>query len=165
MAAKKVAKKPVKKPASKATPAAIIYTAKQKLDILGLDTLCARLTNGESQKAIAVSLGIDQMEVGRWIAADDLRSARTREARAASARHWDEEAVNALVNADEDKPGAIAKARELASHYRWRSKCYAPKEYGDKLDMTAAVTVSLTEDQLKAKAATLMSRLGFGPSK
>jgi hypothetical protein len=44
---------------------------------------------------------------------------------------WDEKAETVLVDAAD--PFELAKARELAQHYRWRAKAVAPREYGDKV--------------------------------
>ena len=154
----KVVKPSVPKPAKPPT-------ARQKLETEGLDSIISRMSGGESQRAIADSLDIDYGDFANWLAEDPQRSARAREARILSARHWDEKAEAVLTGADDDKPGSIAKARELASHYRWRAKCYAPREYGDKLDLTAAVTVQeLSEEQLQAKANALADKLGLSIS-
>lgn len=119
--------KPVNKPAPKS------LTAAERLAAIDVSTFCGRIAAGESQKAIADSIGVAASSMCEWIAADAERSARVREARAMSARHWDEQAERAILNADVQTAGSIAQARELASHYRWRASKYAPKEYGDKV--------------------------------
>lgn len=121
--------KPRAKPGPKSTP------AQDKLNAAGIDAVCAMLRGGLSQVKIAKSIGVDSEKLHRWLAADPQRSARAREARADSARHWDDQAEKVLMDADETVPGSIAKARELASHYRWRAKCYLPREYGDKQEV------------------------------
>lgn len=108
-------------------------TLAETLNNVGLSALCGRIAAGESQKSIADSLGIAANHMCEWIAADPERSARVREARAMSARHWDEQAERAILDADVQTAGSIAQARELASHYRWRASKYAPREYGDKI--------------------------------
>jgi hypothetical protein len=108
-------------------------TSSEVLSKLGIDWLCEQIETGKSQREIADSLKLLNSDISKWLALDEKRSARVREARVISSRHWDEQAEAVLIAADEDKPGAITKARELASHYRWRAKCYAPKEYGDKV--------------------------------
>ena len=99
------------------------------------------LRGGLSQVKIAKSIGVDNERLHSWLAADPQRSARAREARADSARHWDDQAEKVLTEADETVPGSIAKARELASHYRWRAKCYLPREYGDKQEVDHTGTI------------------------
>lgn len=101
------------------------------LDAKGIDWLCDKLSAGESQRAISAELGIGIATLGRWIAADPERSARAREARIVAARAFDEMAEQVLTDA-EDAFG-LAKARELASHYRWKASKANPREYGDKV--------------------------------
>lgn len=140
-------------------------TTAEKLDTIGIDAICERLLGGEYLTGIAAQNGMSVQSITSWIAANPERSARAREARVASAAHWDCQAERVLLLADEMVPGAITKARELASHYRWRASKYAPKDYGDKLDITAEVTVSsLTDDQLLDKAKTLADKLGLSVS-
>lgn len=155
--AKARAKKPAKKALKPCKP-----TAEDVLADIGIDEICRRLASGEGQGEIADSIGVNRGTFSIWLASDDKRSTRAREARTTSARHWDSQAEAVLIGANDDKPGAIAKARELASHYRWRAKCYAPKDYGDKIDVTADVTVrDLSEDQLRDKAKALADKLGL----
>lgn len=105
--------------------------ATEKLDQLGVDAFCDRICAGETQHAIAQSLGVGVATVCRWIAADPERSARVREARIAAARAYDEMAEQGLMNAED--PFQLAKAKELAHHYRWKSAKADPRQYGDKV--------------------------------
>jgi len=120
--------KPAKTPAAHKS-----MTTADTLNSVGVAALCGRIAAGESQREIAESLGVQPSHMCEWIAADQERSARVREARAMSARHWDEQAERAILDADVQTAGSIAQARELASHYRWRASKYAPREYGDKI--------------------------------
>lgn len=124
MTAKKAAKTTAQKP----------LTTAQRLDAIGIEVICSRIAEGESQKSISDSLEIPASALCEWIAAVPERSARAREARVVSARHWDQKAEEALLALDDDaKAGGIARARELASHYRWRASKYAPSDYGEKV--------------------------------
>jgi hypothetical protein len=111
-----------------------------KLDELGIDAICDRILDGESQKSIARSLKIDQRRIAHWLALDEAKSAKMREAQRLSSKHWDEEAERVL-KAIKDNPGSIARARELASHYRWRAKVYNPRDYGDRVDVNGTTKV------------------------
>lgn len=135
-------------------------TAIQKFEQLGLDAICTRLASGESQRSIADSLKADRGDFCVWLS-DDQRSARVREARVLSARHWDDKAEQVLIELeDEAKPGAVTRARELASHYRWRASKYAPRDYGDKLSLDAEINVTQqTPEQRAAKIARLTAKL------
>jgi hypothetical protein len=59
---------------------------------------------------------------------------------------WDEQAEEELVGlGSEATPGDIARARELASHYRWRSKALAPADYGDRQAVEVSGKLSLEQ--------------------
>lgn len=75
----------------------------------------------------------------KWIAHDRDRSARGRGARTYAAVLWDERAIEVLERAANSLE--LAKARELAHHYRWRASKVAPKMYGDKVALGQAEDV------------------------
>jgi len=125
------------------------------LDSFGIAALCERILTGTSQADIASETGVSQGTLVAWIAADPERSARVREARLSAARHFDERAEQVLIAAAD--PFALAKARELASHYRWKASKSNPREYGDKIEIDQKTTITdLTEEQLDAKLARLL---------
>ncbi len=101
------------------------------LDEKGLDWLCDELANGQTQRAICADLGINPATLCYWIASDPKRSARTREARISAARLWEERAGQVIEEAQDQF--ALAKAKELAHHYRWKASKANPKEFGDKV--------------------------------
>jgi len=137
-------------------------TDKDTLDAVGIDVICERIESGEAQAHIANSLKVSKSKLSEWLSADPERSARARESRIMSARHWDDQAEQVLLGADETVNGSIAKARELAQHYRWRASKYAPRDYGDKLQLDADVTVStLTPEERVARIAALSAKLGI----
>lgn len=111
-------------------------TAQQKLNALGIDAVCERIGNGESMTAIAQNVGVAFGSLSAWLAADGERSARARDARQATARHWDEKAEAEIAAAID--PFSLSRAKELAHHYRWRASKIAPREYGDKLALGGA---------------------------
>lgn len=101
------------------------------LDDKGIESVCDDIADGKSLTAIAAASSVSIGTLLNWIEADPERSARAREARALVARQWDEKAEQVL----EAAPDAfgLAKARELASHYRWRASKIGAREYGDKV--------------------------------
>lgn len=128
-------------------------------DALGIDALCEKLIAGDSQTKIAKDIGVSIATLCNWIAGDPERSARAREARIAAARSFDEMAEQVLVDASD--PFGLAKARELASHYRWKASKSNPREYGDKIEIDQRTTITdLTEEQLDAKLARLINAGG-----
>ena len=106
-------------------------TPADRLDALGIDAICERLQSCETMTSIAVSLGMRISRLQDWIAADAGRSVRVREARAATAAQYDDEALS-RIDAAKD-PFELARAREAAQHLRWRASKIAPREYGDKV--------------------------------
>lgn len=102
-------------------------------DFFGLseDDILERIDSGEMLSAIARSVGKSKSMLGRWIAADEGRSARVREARSLAAEAWDAEAEEDIKNARD--PFELARAKERAHHLRWRASKISPKVYGDKV--------------------------------
>lgn len=150
-ASKKVAGKDTVKKVSKTAIALKIdqikkLTYTQKLEAMGIDEICELISSGKSQRQIADELSINPAHFSKWLAADVQRSARAREARVLSAAHWDLQAERVLIDSDETLPGSIAKARELASHYRWRAKSYDKNQYGDKIstELSGSLDIQVT---------------------
>lgn len=124
------------------------------LDSKGIDWVCEQLCDGVPQRHIASNLGIGIATLSRWIAADLERSARVREARIAAARTFDEMAEQEIREASD--PFTLARARELAFHLRWKASKFAPRDFGDKLEIEQRTTITdLTDEQLDAKLARL----------
>lgn len=109
------------------------FEAAARLDAFGLDAVCEALADGRAMTLLADDVGVSFGSLSNWLNADPKRSARARDARASAARMWDDMAT-ARIEAAPDAFG-LAKAKELAHHYRWRASKIAPREYGDKLDV------------------------------
>lgn len=99
------------------------------LDALGIDGLCNRLQAGESITKVAKSLKTPKTTMLKWLAADEDRSARAREARSDAAAMYDEMAEEGIEKAR--TPFQLAKAKELAHHFRWRASKVNPRAYGE----------------------------------
>lgn len=124
-------KRAPKKPEPLAAP--VKMRAKDKLDAKGIDWVCEQILSTRTMTDIARELDINIAGLIVWINADENRSARAQEARTRTALLWDEKAVTTIEEAD--GPIELAKARELAHHYRWRAAKIAPKTYGDKQEV------------------------------
>ena len=130
-AAKKRA--PAKKAPTRKKPGAK-PAAQDKLTRRGIDAICADIADGKSMADIAKAADVSFGSVITWLQADPERSARAREAREKTARMWDEKAEDEIRMAGD--PFELSKAKELSHHYRWRASKIAPKEYGDKTQVT-----------------------------
>lgn len=101
------------------------------------DELINLIDSGKFLIEIAREWRVDNGDLNRWIAADNQRSASARLARKNQAIFWDYQAEQVLKNLPADgTPAQIVRARELASHYRWRAKCFNPGDYGDHVQVT-----------------------------
>lgn len=158
------AKKTKPKTAAKPRKAALVEpkppTSLEKIEAYGMEAICKRLEAGESMRRIAVSLDVPAVALVRW-ADDPNHSAHTREARRVGAAAVADQAETVLTEADET-PIGIARARELAQHYRWKAKMLDPGTYGDKVQVDATVREDkLTDAQLDARLSTLAAKFGF----
>lgn len=97
----------------------------------GVEALEKAIGNGESLTGYGRKLGVDIVTLMQWVNADHGRSSRIREARRLAAVYWDERADEVIEQAGDQL--SLDKAKQLAHHYRWRAKCIAPKEYGDRV--------------------------------
>ena len=96
------------------------------------------------------------------------RSARVIEARRMSARIWDELAEQEIRNAAGEIT-EIARARDLASHYRWRAAAIAPREYGkaglqEAIDPTLGALATIGAAAMREQLAAMVGALGIGQS-
>ena len=119
------------------------------------EKIIERIASGETLTAIAKDLGKSRAALSDWLAAESSRSVRAREARTRAAAAWDDMAEEVIEEAAD--PFELAKAKELAHHYRWRAKAVAPREYGDKLqtELTGAEggPLSITVNYVKPKVS------------
>jgi len=131
--------------------------AANRLEALGIAAICERIIAGVTERSIAADAGVSVATFSEWIAKDNERSARAREARKQSAHQFAEKAEEEIRNAAD--PFELSKAKELAHHWRWRASKANPKEFGDKLAIGGADDLppikTLTDDQLEARIKAL----------
>jgi transposase len=118
--------------------------AKSKIDAIGIDAVVAKMADGKSMTAIAEEAGVSIGTLIAWLEQDPERSARAREARILSARIWDERAEARIEEAAD--AFELARAKELAHHYRWRAAKIAPRDYGEKV--TAELSGSIQVERI-----------------
>lgn len=101
------------------------------LHAYGIDKLCEQIVEGKLQREIAREIGVGIASLVEWIAKDEERSRRVKEARRLAARVYVETAEQDIRDAAD--PFELAKAKELAHHKRWYASKMAPADLGDKL--------------------------------
>lgn len=116
-------------------------TAQAKMNALGDEAFFAQLASGSTYTQIAKDVGVAIGSLITWVAADPDRSARAAEVRREMAKAWDEKAQHGLEAAQD--PFELAKAKELAHHYRWRASKVAPKDYGDRQQVELSGGINL----------------------
>ncbi len=104
--------------------------ARGRLDAYGIDNVCDDITAGKGTLAIAQQLGISVGLLYKWLQADHSREQAVTAARQLAAHVWDEQAEVELKGSQ--SMVAVARARELAAHYRWRARAFLPRVYGDQ---------------------------------
>jgi hypothetical protein len=107
----------------------------KNVENLNIDLICDDILAGETYTQIASKYKVTYGVLHRFISNTD-NSARVILARQQSADVYDDKAEQSLKDAKSTLT-EITRARELASHYRWRAAKRNPKAYGDKLDLTS----------------------------
>lgn len=105
---------------------------KENLDV---DLICDDILMGLSYEVIADKYEVTYGVLHRFISNTD-NSARVIIARQQSADIFDSKAERVLIDAKSTLT-EITRARELASHYRWKASKRNPKVFGDKVDVTS----------------------------
>jgi hypothetical protein len=128
------------------------------------DTICERLMDGESLRAICDSEGMPRRTtVLRWLAANEAFRAQYAHAREEQAEALADEIVEIAdeqctmvraakhggSKADDDEdlvevvfdPTAVARNRLRMDARKWVAAKLKPKKYGDRVDVTASVTL------------------------
>lgn len=124
------------------------------LDALGIDAITSYLAAGHCALDVARTLGIRSQSVYWWLSVDGRR-ARWRAAQEVSADAIVDRAEYEIREAE--SPLDLAKARELAQHARWRARAFAPRRYGDRVDVSVDDRRTLTDDQIAARIAALLA--------
>lgn len=156
MATKKPAKKAAKakRPTTKELIGGKGGACQRKLNALGIEGVCAEIVERGTMTKAAIAIGVSIGSLISWIEANPERSARARSVREHMASYWDEQAETVLMESVDTL--GVAKARELAQHYRWRASKIAPRQYGDKLQVDASVGLhQLSDEQIDNRLAKL----------
>lgn len=145
-------------------------TTAQTLDAIGIDAVCEQVADCITLREIAASAGVSKGSLISWLAGYPDQYARAREAQAETLAEdllsiADDASRDTYTDADgntKTDQEVVARSRLRIDARKWLAGKMAPKKYGDKLDITAAVTTStLTDDQLMARAESLKAKLGI----
>ncbi len=140
-------------------------TTAQRLDAIGIDAICAYIESGESLRSWSIVNGLPNRSVNDWIEADADRAAHyahARDDRADAVFDSLDDVSDAAVRAD--SAIQVAGLRLKSDNIKWKLARMNAKKYGDKLDITAAVTTSsMTDEQLMEKARVLSEKIGLLP--
>lgn len=119
--------------------------------------LCALVEREDmSMQAIADLWGCTKRQLQLWIDGDYRRAERAREARKNAADTCARKATQVLLDLTSLSTVAdVARARELAHHYRWLAKVRDPATHGDKVQVSHNLNTNaddMTDAQLEAIA-------------
>lgn len=131
---------------------------------LTLDDVLDRIAGGESVTNIASSIGAHKTSLIRWLSTPERVDAY-QIALQESADSLIDKAEMAILAADDNV--SVARARELANHYRHVAKARNPRRWGDKqqIEMSGELGIrELSDDQINAKLDRLMSINNVGTS-
>ena len=103
------------------------------------------VSEGMSLAQIAGHCGVSPGEVLRFTQANKALKAALVEARKEAAWVWDERAEAVLKQAE--TKDELAKAKELANHYRWRASKLNREQYGEKVDTTVSASLNQFVDK------------------
>lgn len=107
---------------------------RQILESTGIDRICEMIIEGKLLREIARELGIKgHASLIKWINDDEARAKAVEAARKLAAFDYDEQALE-VIRAAKNKI-QISRAREEASHLRWRASKMNPKQFSDKIDL------------------------------
>lgn len=136
-------------------------TSAQKIEEFGFERILDLIEDGETQRDIAGMIGVDRRQFRTWIDRDEDRRRLVQAAIEESAAHDDAAALQVLKDIPVlATPGDIARARELASHYRWRAKIRNQRVYGEKQEVTVVTPASaLSDADLEAELQRLLAKV------
>lgn len=142
-------------------------TVAERLERVGIESLCDRLIDGQALRQIARDVGVSPAGVLRWINGDEDRRRVYALARVAQADVLANEIIaiaDEPVTLDENgrmDPSAINEKRVRIDARKWIASKLKPQVYGDRLDLSANVEAKLTPEQAVKRVQVLLDKLGW----
>ena len=133
--------------------------ATKVLDDFGIEAVANAIIDGRTLTGIARDLGMARSTLLAWIAADRERTQRAIDARRLSAAAFDEMAEEALLAAKDQTE--VARARELASHYRWRASKADPANFAERIGIGGAGLPLIEPADTPERRLDIARRLAF----
>ena len=130
--------------------------AREKLDAIGTQAIALRIADGSTYREIAGQAGVGLGTLCAWIESDPERSQACARAREISAQAFEERAEEEIQDAKD--PFELAKAKELAIHWRWRAKAVNPQRYGEKTETKHTGSVEIVAKEQRDAAVAAASR-------
>lgn len=110
----------------------------EQIEAVGIDRICEMIIEGALLREVAKKIGIKgHASLLLWISNDPARAKAVEAARKLAAYSAEESALDSIRKARSKL--ALAKAREEASHQRWRASKMNP-QFADKVDVKAELT-------------------------
>lgn len=136
-------------------------TNSERIEAYGVDRLMDDIAGGESLTTLSAGIGVKRSTLHDWLHAEPGRSARARSSRQRSAEAYEESAEREIRLASD--PFELAKAKELAHHFRWAARVRSPQTHGEKLEVSGNAesplavshkldTSGLSDEQLRVLA-------------
>ena len=128
----------------------------ERLEKIGIDSICAAVMTGASLTAIAGEMDdVPPKILMQWIEGSDSRVAKVKEARVVSSYHFADQAL-IEIKAAEGKD-QISRARELAHHYRWLASKFNRDVFGSHQTIDATLNHNIQFlDALKQHGTTAL---------
>ena len=142
-----VTKKKTQKRRAKLSPAEVLKLKRR---------ICEQISGGKSLRSICASSDMPGIsKVFDWLREDPQFEQQYARAREAQADHFADE-IAEIADSEPDPN----KARVRIDARKWVASKLKPKAYGDRLQLDADVTVSMTDDQLDRRIAQLLGKAG-----
>lgn len=99
--------------------------ARERLDAMGTEAVALKIADGSTYREIAGEAKVGLGTLCAWIESDPERSQACARAREISAQAFEERAQEEIQDAKDQFE--LAKAKELAIHWRWRASVTNPR--------------------------------------
>jgi hypothetical protein len=114
-------------------------TSYEKLEQSGIDSICQRVEDGESLRAISLDLGVPLSSANKWIDIDENRRVHYAQARDSRAEGYFEDLDDVSKDATTALTAVeVAGLRLKADNIKWKLARMNAKKYGDKVSVGGA---------------------------